>query len=64
MIDIAIMNAGSIVVLSGTTVKGQEWLSEHMPEDCQRWGMNGYVVEPRYLHDIVIGITDDGLEVE
>lgn len=64
MHDIDRFDAGSIVVLSGVTVKGQEWLREHMPEDCQRWGVNGYVVEPRYLHDIIIGASDDGVEVE
>lgn len=64
MEDISVFNAGSVVILSGATVKGQEWLREHMPDDCLRWGQGGYVVQPQYLHDIIIGAVDDGLEVE
>lgn len=62
--DISRFDAGSVVILGGATIKGKEWLAEHMPEDCLRWGQGGYVIEPRFLHDIIIGAMDDGLEVE
>lgn len=62
MHDIARFDAGSVVILTGATQAGKDWLTENLPADCIRWGQ-GYVVEPRYLHDIIIGATDDGLEV-
>lgn len=62
--DITVFNAGSVVILSGATIEGQQWLSDHLPEDSQRWGVNGWVVEPRYVQDILDGATADGLVVE
>jgi hypothetical protein len=54
---------GSIVILTGLTVTGREWLSAHLPDDAQTWGIHGYVVEPRYVNDIMDGAAADGLEV-
>lgn len=61
--DITVFNAGSIIILSGATPAGRDWLAEHMPADCQRWG-TGYAVEPRYVQDILDGAMADGLVVE
>jgi hypothetical protein len=62
--DIAVFNAGSVVILSGVTFEGQQWLSEHLPEDSMRWGVNGWMVEPRYVADILDGARNDGLRIE
>lgn len=62
--DITVFNAGSVVVLSGATIEGQQWLCEHLPDDTMRWGVNGWVVEPRYVQDILDGAVADGLAVE
>lgn len=59
--DFHVNNCGSIVILNATTVAGIEWAQGHLPEDALRWG-NGYVIEPRYLGDILDGILEDGLE--
>lgn len=61
--DIAVFNARSLVILSGATDAGKRWLHEHLPADAQRWG-TGYVVEPRYVQDILNGAAADGLEIE
>lgn len=63
MIDISIFDAGSIVVLSGSTAAGQEWLEAHLPDDTARWGRVGYVIERRYVQDILDGAMADGLLV-
>ncbi len=61
--DIRAEDHGSIVILRPTTPAGCSWMADHMPEDVQTWGIHGYVVEPRYVMDIVNGARDDGLEV-
>lgn len=60
MTDFHIIDHGSIAVLSPLSVDAKDWCDEHLPEDAQRWG-GGYVVEPRYLGDIVDGACADGL---
>jgi hypothetical protein len=61
-LDVSIRDHGSVVQLIPLTAEGRDWLFVHMPGDCPRWGRD-YVVEPRFLHDIVIGATDDGIEI-
>jgi hypothetical protein len=34
---------------------GEEWVSEHIPEDAMRWGADSVVVEHRFIGDIVRG---------
>lgn len=60
--DIQVRDEGSICLLSGESDDGQRWLEESLDPDAQRWG-RGYVVEPRYVGDIVRGARDDGLLV-
>lgn len=62
--DFTVQNEGSIVLLHPHTDAARSWVEEHIGED------NGYqpywpsvVIEPRYVGDIVNGITADGLEV-
>lgn len=62
--DITVFNAGSIIILSGATQRGKEWLEDNLPEDTMRWGINGWVIEPRYVQDILVGAIEDGLNVE
>ena len=61
--DFTVQNEGSIVLLHPHTVAARSWIDENIGED------NGYqpywpsaVIEPRYVGDIVNGITADGLE--
>jgi hypothetical protein len=62
--DFTVQNEGSIVLLHPHTDAARSWVEEHIRED------NGYqpywpsvVIEPRYVCDILDGITFDGLEV-
>lgn len=64
MADFSLMNHGSIVTLTPTSVAAKEWVSDHIPENStQRWGACSIVVEPRFIGDIVEGITADGLSL-
>ena len=62
-IDIRFTDHGSLAVAVGVSVKGEEWLAAHLDPNGQRWGKNGYVIEPPYVQDIVYGAQDDGLDV-
>ena len=61
--DITVANHISLIILTGVSVRGAEWLASHLDPDAQRWGRDGYVVEPRYVDDILAGASDDGLDV-
>ena len=54
-----VQNHGSIFILTPLTPEAIEWFEQHMPDDVQMWGPNGYVVEPRYVQDILEGIAGD-----
>jgi len=62
MRDLVVRVEGSICLLAPITPAGVAWCEEHLPEDTMRWG-KAYVVEPRYISDIIDGAADDGLEV-
>jgi hypothetical protein len=62
--DFKVENHGSIFLLRPDTEAAKSWVEEHIGE------ANGYqpywpnvVIEPRYVGDIVNGITADGLVV-
>ena len=61
--DFAFANHGSICLLTPISNAATAWCEEHLPEDAQRWGACGIVVEPRYVADILVGIQADGLTV-
>mgnify|MGYP004456135767 CR=1 FL=1 len=50
----------SIYLLTPITPEAKEWIEENVSEDSQ-WLGNGLAVEPRYLSDLVSGMSEDGL---
>lgn len=61
--DFQYFNHGSLVTLTAVTDAAKVWADEHLPDDRQIWGAFGSVIEPRYVDDIIEGITSDGLTV-
>lgn len=61
--DIRVHNFGSICVLEGSSAPGSQWLQDHLPQESQQWRSGGYVVEPRYVADILEGAQADGFSV-
>jgi hypothetical protein len=62
--DVIVINHGSVVLLQPNTQAARDWFAEHLSHpETQRWG-NSVVCEPRYVEDIVDGMTNDGLTVE
>jgi hypothetical protein len=64
IVDFRVHNHGSILILFADSKPAKEWVAEHIPDDALTWGINGTVVEPRYIGAIVDGIIGDGLNVE
>ncbi len=58
MADLNITNHGSIFLLHPLTEAGEEWISEHIPEDAQRHG-NAVAVEHRFIEDIAYGDAEE-----
>ena len=60
--DFSLSHHGSISLLHPLTFAARSWVEDHVDPDHQEWA-GSVVVEPRYVADIVAGITADGLEV-
>ena len=60
MPDISVINHGSIVILQPLSEAARGWFDEHIPDDAL-WFAGGLVVEPRYVEDILVGASEDGL---
>jgi len=60
--DITVRDEGSLVLLDSGTPEGRTWLDESLDPEAQRWG-SAYVIEPRYVSDILEGAACDGLAV-
>jgi hypothetical protein len=61
--DIHLTFHGSIIIATGITETGIDWLEEHLEAGAMRWGQNGFAIEPRYIGQIVEGAGNDGLAV-
>jgi hypothetical protein len=61
-VDIRVENHGSIVLLRVESQRADRWLDENLDPEAQTFG-RAYVVEPRYVADIVQGAREAGLEV-
>ena len=61
--DFLVQNHGSICILWPRTGAAQDWCVDHLdPLAPQRWG-DGYVVEHRYITDVVDAVISDGYDV-
>ena len=62
MPDAYVENHGSIMLVRPTTSAATEWIEEHVSEEAMFFG-SALVVEPRYVENLVGGMTEAGLEV-
>lgn len=60
--DVIIQNEGNIFILWAVTDKGTTWLEANVAS-AQRWGVSGFVVEHRYVNDVIAGMIESGLKV-
>ena len=60
MQDFALVDHGSIAMLTPRTKAAREWIANNLPDDAPRMG-NGVAIEPRYVLPILDGIDAEGL---
>lgn len=60
--DFLAADHGSIWLVQPITDAAKQWVADHIPSDAQ-WFGRGFVVEWRFIDDILCGIAADGLEV-
>jgi hypothetical protein len=56
-----IINQGSLALVKPLTEFSQEWWKDNVDDDAQMMGQY-FVVEPRYLQNILEGFEADSLE--
>lgn len=61
--DFELQNEGSLVILHPLNDAAGEWIDEHLYTEQTQWWGGGIVIEPRYVEDILDGISDVGLTV-
>ena len=64
LVDFRLQDEGTIAILYAETEAAEQWVTDNLPGDAQRWGGNGIVIEHRYLGDILFGLHNDGLRCE
>lgn len=60
--DITITDHGSIILVTPITDQAKAWVDDNVSEESQ-WFGNSLVVEPRYISNLVDGMSDAGLEL-
>lgn len=63
MADFRFSNHGSIWLLYTQTGRADIWCADHLPDDVMTHG-RAFVVEHRYVRDIIEGASRDGLTFE
>lgn len=61
--DITADYHGSIVLFTGNTSEGEQWLASRLSPDTMRFG-SAYAAEVNYSAAIVEGAENDGLTVD
>ncbi len=60
---VIVSNHGSIVLLQPTTPEARAWFDENLSEDHQEFG-GAIACEPRYVGDILDGLTEAGFSIQ
>lgn len=60
--DVYVANHGSVWLMHIQTPAAVEWVSENITEPTW-WGVRAVVVEPRYVTQLMMGMSRDGLVI-
>lgn len=59
--DFDIEDHGSIVIFDCYSKAALQWCYHHLPEDCPRWGAQGFAIEANFAGAVIEGARRDGL---
>lgn len=62
MTDFLLVDNGSVVLLTPLSKAAKQWIEENISDDST-WFGRSLAIEPRYVDDILNGITNSNLEV-
>lgn len=62
-VDLRFENQFSIVLIRPLTVKGKEWIKEHLIVEPWQWCGGAVACEPRSAAEICIGAKSDGIRI-
>lgn len=63
VLDIELINGGSVFMLRPITNEGLEWLLQQVDTEPWQWSCGCLAVDHHYILDLIDGATDDGLEI-
>jgi hypothetical protein len=63
VLDIAIVDCGSIVMLTALTHAGKEWIDSNSHVESWQWFGCSLAVDPAYTLDLIDAMLDAGLDV-
>ena len=61
-VDFTLIDHGSIAVITPLSDHAKTWVDDYISEESQ-WFGDGFVVEHRYVDDIVSAILGDDMEI-
>ena len=61
--DFSLADRGSLAIITPLTEQATEWVDEFISDETQ-WFGGGFVVEHRYVDDIVNRLLELGMEVK
>jgi len=59
--DYELENHITLWIFTPVSEAALQWCYAHLPANAPRWGAKGFVIEARYINEIVKGATRDGL---
>lgn len=59
--DVSVAHHGTIAIVTPVTPAAIAWVEENVATD--QWWCGGFAVEPRYLNDIISGLTEAGFSI-
>ena len=59
--DFELNDQGAVWLFTPISNAAVQWLRKKLPEDAPRWGAESYVIEHKFISDIVERAREDGL---
>jgi hypothetical protein len=62
--DFSLSDHGSVALVTPLSPSAREWVDENVSLESWQWVGGSFACDPRYVDDLVAGITGDGLTIE
>jgi hypothetical protein len=62
--DVRVTNDGTVSLFELISLDSREWVDDNVEAESYQFLGHNLVVEHRYVSDLIVGMANDGLEVE